>query len=82
MTSADVLDVRGLVCPLPVLRARKVLLSLQAGDELSVLSSDARSPDEFALFCRESGHQIVTVASLDDGVFEITIRAFSARAPE
>lgn len=67
------LDVRGLQCPLPVLRANKVLKGLAAGDELEVLASDPAAPKDFIGYCATTGH--VLVDSQDaDGVFTIVLR--------
>lgn len=57
------LDARGLICPLPVLKARKVLLSLAPGDTLTVTVTDSHAPKDFALFCTESGHILKSVES-------------------
>ena len=55
------LDARGLICPLPVLKARKVLLSLQPGDTLRVQVTDKAAPKDFRLFCDESGHTLQSI---------------------
>lgn len=55
------LDARGLVCPLPVLKARKVLLGLPIGDILRVQVTDKAAPGDFQLFCAESGHLLQAV---------------------
>ena len=59
--TAHVLDATGLICPLPVLKARKVLLRLQPGDVLTVTVTDAHAPKDFALFCTEAGHSLQSV---------------------
>lgn len=67
-----VLDARGLICPLPVLKARKVLLSMKAGEKLRVLATDASAPDDFRLFCADAGHRLDSVTTAD-GVADIRI---------
>lgn len=67
------LDARGLVCPLPVLKARKILLSLPPGDELHVMADDKRAPADFELFCKDSGHA-VTVVTQNNDIFEIHVK--------
>ena len=52
----NTLDVRGYVCPIPTLKARKTLLSLKSGDVLNVFTSDPNSFDDFEQFCQENGH--------------------------
>lgn len=66
------LDARGLICPLPVLKARKILLSLPAGALLRVSVTDANAEKDFPLFCAESGHRLVSIES-HDGFTDITL---------
>lgn len=68
-----VLDARGLQCPLPVLRANKVLKTMAAGAELEVLATDPAAPQDFASFCKTTGHALVD-SRADDGVFTIVVR--------
>jgi tRNA 2-thiouridine synthesizing protein A len=59
------LDCRGMRCPLPVIYARKALASMRAGDELTVVTTDPESVEDFADFCRASCTQLL--AQRDDG---------------
>lgn len=67
------LDLKGLQCPLPVLRANRALRALQAGEELHVLATDPAAPGDFAAFCRTAGHMLIS-SNEADGVFSILIR--------
>jgi tRNA 2-thiouridine synthesizing protein A len=51
-----ILDCEGLLCPLPVLRARKRLMTLAAGAVLSVRTTDAMALVDLPHFCTEAGH--------------------------
>ena len=55
----DTLDVTGLLCPLPVLRARRKLDSLSLGDTLVVTASDPVSVQDMPAFCNMAGHKLV-----------------------
>ena len=55
------LDATGLLCPLPVLKARKRLQGLAAGDELHVLADDPAAIVDMPHFCAEAGHGLVSV---------------------
>jgi tRNA 2-thiouridine synthesizing protein A len=68
------LDTRGLICPLPVLKARKVLLKLPAGDTLRVQVTDRAAPKDFQLFCTESGHILQSVQERGDDIEVIVVR--------
>lgn len=67
-----VLDATGLTCPLPILRARKVLNGLPAGAVLEVHASDPGAVMDFEAFCRQNGHTLVDHwAEADTHVFVI-----------
>lgn len=59
------IDTSGLLCPLPVLKARRALNTLQSGQRLRVIATDAKAPDDFAAYCQQSGD--VLVESRRDG---------------
>ena len=67
------LDTKGLKCPLPVLRARKALKPLEAGQMLEVESTDPSSVQDFQNFCETTGHELVDWRQ-DDGVFSYLIK--------
>lgn len=66
MTTAF-LDATGLLCPLPVLKARKRLQALAPGDRLEVLADDPAAIIDVPHFCAETGHVLVD-SSENDGV--------------
>ncbi|AHJ64590.1 sulfurtransferase TusA family protein [Granulibacter bethesdensis] len=68
-----VLDVRGLSCPLPVLRANRALRGMAAGERLRVQATDRASVADFHAFCRETGHALVAWSE-EGGVFSFVIR--------
>lgn len=70
---AQTLDVTGLKCPMPILRAKKALAVLQEGDVLTVLATDPGAPDDFAVFCRQTGHGLLE-SSADNGVFKLVLQ--------
>jgi TusA-related sulfurtransferase len=53
------LDTRGLNCPLPILKAKKALTSMQTGQLLKVFSTDPGSTRDFAAFAKQTGHELV-----------------------
>jgi tRNA 2-thiouridine synthesizing protein A len=67
------LDVQGLTCPLPVLKANKALRSLPPGARLVVLATDPASVKDFRAFAQETGHALLA-SSEDGGVFRFTLR--------
>ena len=71
--SDTVLDVKGLNCPLPVLRANRALRTMAAGERLRVLATDRAAVADFQAFCRETGHALVAWSE-ESGVFSFVIR--------
>jgi tRNA 2-thiouridine synthesizing protein A len=69
----DLLDVKGLTCPLPVLRVRKRARDLAAGAELTILATDPGAPRDIQALCETSGLEFVGSREVD-GAFEIRIR--------
>ncbi|MEE4188661.1 MAG: sulfurtransferase TusA family protein [Roseobacter sp.] len=59
---AYILDATGLLCPLPVLKARKRLQRLSKGECLTVLADDPAAIVDVPHFCAESGHRLVSSA--------------------
>ncbi|MCH4564216.1 MULTISPECIES: sulfurtransferase TusA family protein [Halomonas] len=54
----DVLDARGLPCPLPLLKAKQALARLEPGQLLEVMATDAGSWRDFETFIEQSIHEM------------------------
>tara|TARA_B110000908_G_scaffold100571_1_gene118584 strand:+ start:687 stop:911 length:225 start_codon:yes stop_codon:yes gene_type:complete len=63
------LDAIGLLCPLPVLKARKRLQSIAVGDQLRMRADDPAAVIDIPHFCAEAGHNLVE--STQDGDVQI-----------
>ncbi|MEM8560893.1 MAG: sulfurtransferase TusA family protein [Pseudomonadota bacterium] len=62
------LDARGLVCPMPLLKAKRALNEMSSGQQLRVLSTDQGSVRDFKVFSEQSGH-ILLDSDEADGVY-------------
>lgn len=79
--AARVLDLRGLACPLPVLKTRKALAALAPGDRLEVAATDPMAAIDLPHHCSEAGHRLLS-SERTDGVLRFVIeRGPSASAP-
>lgn len=67
------LDVRGLACPLPVLRAKKALDRMEPGAVLTVLATDPGARRDFPTLCQQTGHQLLE-SGQDGEVYRFRIR--------
>ncbi len=59
------LDASGLNCPLPILRAKKALAALDAGQVLHIIATDPGSVKDFEAFAKQTGNELV--ASREEG---------------
>ena len=57
------LDTRGLLCPLPILKAKKALADMTSGALLKVVSTDPGSTRDFQAFARQTGNELVEQTS-------------------
>lgn len=67
------LDTRGMNCPLPILRTKKALSAMGAGETLAVTATDPGSLKDMQAFCKQTGHELVSSAA-NLGEFEFLIR--------
>ncbi len=67
------LDVQGLSCPLPVLRANKALRGMAPGARLTVIATDPASVADFQAYARETGHALVGFSEAN-GTYRFTLR--------
>ncbi len=72
----DEIDARSLLCPLPVLKARKRLKGMGAGQVLKLLADDPAAVIDVPHFCNEQGYELVKTEALE-GV----LRAYFIRVP-
>ncbi len=70
--SEQELDARGLACPLPVLRARKFLRTMKAGQRMRLLATDAGAVRDVDAMCEATGDRLVE-SSETDGEFVFVI---------
>ncbi|NQU57119.1 MAG: sulfurtransferase TusA family protein [Rhodospirillales bacterium] len=72
MGDTTVLDVKGLGCPVPILRANRAVKEMIPGDTLEVLATDSDAPEDFEIFCANTGHKLLGCEKRDD-VFVIRL---------
>jgi tRNA 2-thiouridine synthesizing protein A len=67
MEHDDDLDATGLLCPLPVLKARKRLAALTSGAVLRMIADDPAAVVDVPHFCAEAGHELLARDTAPDG---------------
>ncbi len=69
----QLLDVKGLNCPLPILRAKKALKDIPTGGTLEVLATDPGAVKDFEAFCRTTGNELLESKN-ENSVFSFVIK--------
>jgi tRNA 2-thiouridine synthesizing protein A len=72
ITIARTLDVKGMACPIPIVKTAQAMKLLAAGDLLEVLATDPGSVKDFAAWSKATGNSLVE-SSLDGGVFRFVL---------
>ena len=54
------IDATGLLCPLPVLKARKRLKGMGLGEVLRLITTDPAAVIDVPHFCAEAGHELIS----------------------
>jgi tRNA 2-thiouridine synthesizing protein A len=67
------LDVKGLNCPLPILRTKKTLAEMTSGQVLRVMATDPSAVKDFQAFAKQTGNPLLANAETDQ-VFEFYFR--------
>lgn len=75
MTADQILDARGLLCPLPVLKAAKRLRAMAPGDVLQLEADDPAAVVDVPHFCAEQGHTLLETREGDDAQIYLIRRA-------
>jgi tRNA 2-thiouridine synthesizing protein A len=57
----ETIDTRGLQCPLPILKAKKAIKTLQPGQILEILSNDEGSKEDFPRWTKRTGHKLLVI---------------------
>jgi tRNA 2-thiouridine synthesizing protein A len=67
------LDLKGLSCPLPIVKTAQAIKELAAGDLLEAHATDPGSVADFAAWCKTTGNELVEQTT-DDGIYRFVIR--------
>jgi tRNA 2-thiouridine synthesizing protein A len=68
------IDTRGLSCPLPVLKVRKAMRSVENGTKVHILATDPLADQDLRAYCEVSGCAFLSVGKLDGDVLCIVIQ--------
>jgi len=70
---AQVVDAKGLSCPMPIVKTAQAIKSLASGQLLEVLATDPGSTKDFTAWAKSTGNELVE-QSVDGGVYRFVLR--------
>jgi tRNA 2-thiouridine synthesizing protein A len=77
MTSFDrQLDARGLNCPIPILRTKKILTTMETGEIVRIMATDPGSVKDFKAFARQTDNELLSSTEVE-GEFQFTLKKLS-----
>ena len=77
MTSFDrELDARGLNCPIPILRTKKFLTTMETGKIVRIMATDPGSVKDFEAFARQTDNELLSSTEAK-GEFQFTLKKLS-----
>jgi tRNA 2-thiouridine synthesizing protein A len=69
----EILDAKGLMCPMPIVQLAKKFKTMKVGDELELIADDVGSKEDVPAWCERTGNQLVE-AKESSGVYTYRIR--------
>lgn len=73
MTVARTLDLKGLSCPLPIVKTAKAVREMASGELVEILATDPGSVKDFAAWCTQTHNELVE-STQDGAVYRFVIR--------
>lgn len=64
-TSAMVLDLKGLLCPMPIVKMAKAIKDVKVGEMIEAFATDPGVMADIPAWCRTTGHELVTLEKLE-----------------
>jgi len=68
------LDVKGLSCPMPMMKVAKAMKGLNSGQVLEVLGTDPGTKSDMPNWCKKSGNELLEQSEPEGGVFRFVIQ--------
>lgn len=64
-TNAMTLDLKGLLCPMPIIKMAKAIKDVQVGETIEAFATDPGVMADIPAWCRTTGNELVTLEKLD-----------------
>ncbi len=69
MEATKTLDTRGMACPMPIIKTKKAMDELEAGQILLVIADDPGAKEDFPAWCEQTGNKLLKMEEKDDDIY-------------
>lgn len=69
----QILDAKGIACPLPILKTKKLMKQMSPGQILKIVATDPGSVKDFSAYCVQTGNELISSDEVD-GVYSYLIK--------
>ncbi|SFK54610.1 TusA-related sulfurtransferase [Halobacillus dabanensis] len=73
MNVTKTLDATGLACPMPIVKTKKAMKDIEAGDVLEIQATDQGAKADLTAWAKSGGHELLQTEE-DNGVFKFWIK--------
>ena len=70
----ETLDVKGLTCPMPIMKLSKAMKALKSEQVLEMLGTDPGTKTDIHSWCNKTGNTLLDEGELEGGVFRFVIK--------
>tara|TARA_B100001996_G_scaffold378140_1_gene361809 strand:- start:154 stop:378 length:225 start_codon:yes stop_codon:yes gene_type:complete len=68
-----IIDLLGLKCPLPVLKANRIIKNYSKGDIIEFLVNDKAAPNDFKVFCETKNFELLSITKNDNIIIKVKV---------
>lgn len=69
-----VLDLTGLLCPLPLLKTKQAMAKMESGERIRILATDRSVVVDFRVFIDRFGHELLEFTESSGGQYVFVLR--------
>ncbi|WP_070120456.1 sulfurtransferase TusA family protein [Bacillus marinisedimentorum] len=73
METVNIVDAKGLACPMPIVKTKKAMDKLQQGDILEIQATDKGATNDLTAWSKSSGHEMLEMKD-EDGILTFWIK--------
>ena len=70
----ETVNAKNLFCPMPVIRVQDKIATMQPGETLQAICTDAGVKHDIPAWCRINGHEVLSIEETADDIYRVTVK--------